>query len=255
MNAGNGKNHGSALNKAIAVLELITAQSQAVGLVDIATKLEFPRQTVHRVLLQLEEQGLIIRDDTRDRFYVGPKLSQLAINALFSENHNLPTRVILRDLVDDIQESCNIGVLDGMDFVYLDRIEAKQTLRVHSEAGSHVPAHCTSGGKVLLAYLPKPQRRKLLDLKSLTEYTPHTFTDPDALEVELEKIHAQAYSTNNQEHTEGVVGIAMPILDSSGRAIAAIACHAPVARISLEQLETYIPKIEKSAKALGHYWS
>lgn len=255
MNSGDGRNHGSALNKAVAVLELITTQSQAVGLVDIATKLQLPRQTVHRVLLQLEEQSLIVRDASRDRFYVGPKLSQLAINALFSENHNLPTRVILRELVDDIQESCNIGVLDGLDFVYLDRIEADQTLRVHSEAGSHVPAHCTSGGKILLAYLEKTQQRKLLKLKVFKRFTSMTSIDPAELEAELDNIKTLGYSTNDQEHTDGVVGVAMPILDSSGRAIAAIACHAPAARISLDRLQTHLPKIGASAKALGRYWS
>lgn len=247
--------HGSALSKAISVLELITAQSQAIGLPDLAVKLGLPRQTVHRILLQLEQLGLIIRDTSRDRFYVGPKLSRLAVNALFSENHNMPARAILRDLVDDIQESCNIGVLDGMDFVYLDRIEANRTLRVHSEAGSHVPAYCTSGGKVLLAYLADKERKKMLQSATRRAFTDATIVNQEALEAELATIRKRGYSTNNQEHTAGVVGVAMPILGPDGRAIAAIACHAPVARISLEQLRTFIPKIEDSASLLSRYWS
>lgn len=249
------KDHGSALNKAIGVLELITAQSQAIGLPDLTMKLNLPRQTVHRILLQLEELGLIVRDASRDRFYVGPKLSQLAVNALFSENHNLPARVILRELVDDIQESCNIGVLDGMEFSYLDRVEADWTLRVHAEAGKHVPAYCTSGGKVILAYLPETLRKKLIQLKTLRKYTQSTITKSDALETELVAIRKQGFATNDQEFTVGVVGVAVPILDPSGRVIAALACHAPVARISLDALKAYIPKMKKSAQTLGRYWS
>ena len=65
----------------------------------------------------------------------------------------MPTRVILQELVSDIQESCNIGILDGMDFVYLDRVQSEQSLRIHLDAGNRVPAYCTSGGKVLLAHL------------------------------------------------------------------------------------------------------
>ncbi len=255
MNSRRENGHGSALNKAIAVLELITAQSQAVGLPDLTAKLGLPRQTVHRILLQLEEQGLIIRDASRDRFYVGPKLSRLAINALFSENHNLPTRVILRQLVDDIQESCNIGILDGMDFVYLDRIECDWSLRAHMEAGRHVPAYCTSGGKILLAYLPEELRRDLIRLNSFHKHTERTITDPDRLETECIAIRERGYSTNDQEYTNGIAGVAMPILDQSGRAIAAIACHAPIARTSLDKLKGFVPKIEASAEALGHYWS
>ncbi|NQW01585.1 MAG: IclR family transcriptional regulator [Rhodospirillales bacterium] len=254
MAEGKANDHGSALNKALSVLELITAQSQAIGLPDLTAKLGLPRQTVHRILIQLEEQGLIIRDASRDRFYVGPKLTRLAINALFSENHNLPTRVILRELVDSIQESCNIGVLDGMDFVYLDRIEADWTLRVHSEAGHHVPAYCTSGGKLLLAYLPEKMRNTLIPLKSLKKYTATTITDGARLEAELKRIHKRGYATNDQEFTSGIVGVALPILDPSGRAIAAIACHAPVARMSLADLKAHIPKIRASAEALGRYW-
>ena len=255
MGSNKTKDHGSALNKAIAVLELITAHSQAIGLPDLTMKLNLPRQTVHRILLQLEEQGLIIRDASRDRFYVGPKLSQLAVNALFSENHNLPARVILQDLVDDIQESCNIGMLDGMEFAYLDRVEADRTLRVHAEAGKHVPAYCTSGGKIILAYLPVPLRKKLIQLKNMRKFTKSTIADADVLETELLAIRERGFATNDQEFTIGVVGVAVPILDSTGRAIAALACHAPVARISLDELKAYIPKMEKSARTLGQYWS
>lgn len=255
MSSAKTNDHGSALSKAVSVLELITAQSQAIGLPDIAVKLGLPRQTVHRTLLQLEDLGLIIRDSSRDRFYVGPKLSRLAVNALFSENHNMPARAILRALVDDIQESCNIGVLDGMDFVYLDRIEANRTLRVHSEAGSHVPAYCTSGGKALLAYLPNQQRKKLLTASSRRAFTEMTLVDQARLEAELEIIRGRGYSTNNQEHTVGIVGVATPILDLEGRAIAAVACHAPIARISLDQLKSFIPKIELAAKSLSQYWN
>jgi len=254
---GNQKNkeYGTALKKALNVLELITAQSQAVGLPDISGKLGLPRQTVHRILLQLESHGLIIRDPTRDRFYVGPRMSRLAIDSLFSENQNMPTRVILRGLVDDIQESCNIGVLDGMDFVYLDRIQSDWPLRVHLEAGNHVPAHCTSGGKILLAHLPDDIRGKLIGLKPLKKHTKSSIVDPLLLEKELADCLKKTFATNNEENTVGIVGVAVPIVDNTGRAIAALACHAPVARLSLEKLKKFVPKIKKAASALGHYWS
>ena len=141
---------GSALDKALAVLEAITAQAQPIGLPDLSARLDLPRQTVHRVLLQLEAAGLIVRDPSRDRFSVGPRFSMLALAALQTQNQAAPIRAILQALVDDIQETCNIGVLDGMQFVYLERVECHWSLRVHLQAGSRVPAHCTSGGKVML---------------------------------------------------------------------------------------------------------
>jgi DNA-binding IclR family transcriptional regulator len=249
------KKYGSALDKALAVLELITEQRQSVGLPDLATKMDMPRQSVHRILLQLEELGLIIRDASRDRFFVGPRLSQLSVNALFSENHNMPTRVILQELVSNIQESCNIGILDGMDFVYLDRVQSEQSLRIHLDAGNRVPAYCTSGGKVLLAHLNPKIRRNLSEFKTLKAYTKTTLTTSNTMEKDFKTTLNLGYSTNNQEFTAGVVGVAVPIVDNTGRAIAALACHAPLARISLDELKGYVPKLQSSAAQLGQYWT
>ena len=247
--------HGAALNKALSILEQITAHPQAIGLPDLAARLGMPRQTVHRILLQLEQLGLIIRDPTRERFFVGPRLSRLAIAALFSDNHNLPTRGILQALVEEIGESCNIGALDGNEFVYLDRIETDRSLRIHLEVGARVPAYCTSGGKILLAYLPTEQCEKIIGARPLRAHTPRTITDPAALRRVLADCREAGFSTNAEEFTNGIVGVAAPVFDASGRAIAAVACHAPSARISLADLQRVVPKLQESARALARHWS
>src|SRR5262245_56055720 len=101
----------SALEKALAVLEALTDQRQAVGLPDLAVRLNLARQTVHRVLGQLEAAGLVMRDPSRERYSVGPRMSQLAFSTLRSLNQTAPIRLILQDLVDEIGETCNVGVL------------------------------------------------------------------------------------------------------------------------------------------------
>ena len=251
----NKNGHGSALDKAIAVLEQITAQPQAIGLPDLAARLGMPRQTLHRILQQLERLGLILRDPTRERFFVGPRLSSLAIAALFSDNHHQPTRRILQALVEDIGESCNIGALDGIEFVYLDRIQTDRSLRIHLEVGSRVPAYCSSGGKILLAHLPEPARHRIVRSRPLKAHTRNTITDPDALETELNACRQRGYSTNSEEFTDGIVGVAAPVLAGGDRAIAAVACHAPAARVALDELERVVPKLQESARALAHCWT
>lgn len=246
--------YGSALSKALTILEQITEQPQAIGLADLASRLGMPKQTLHRNLIQLEEEGLIVRDPTRDRFHVGPRLSNLAIGALFSDNHNMPTRSILQELVEEIGESCNIGILDGMRLVYLDRIQTDCSLRIHLEVGSRVPAYCTSGGKVLLAHLPDEMRRRLLRSRALERHTHNTITEPDRLEAHLANCRETGFSTNDEEFTAGIVGVAVPIVDASGRSIASVACHAPTARRSLNDLKSFVARIQASARALAHYW-
>jgi len=164
------------LGKALAVLETVADHPQGIGLPDLATRLGLPRQTVHRVLGQLEAAGLLLRDPVRERFSVGPRLTRLSLAALSSNNQWAPVRSVLRDLVDDVGETCNIGVLEGLDYIYIERIECEWPLRIHLEVGNRSPAHCLSGGKVLLAALEPKLRARLLKSRKLVARTPRSIT-------------------------------------------------------------------------------
>ena len=245
----------SAIDKATLVLEAVVAYPRPIGLPDLTADLGLPRQTIHRVLQQLCDNGLLIRDPSRDRYAVGPRLSQLAMATLNSDNHRAPLRAILTEVVADVEETCNFGVLDGLEFMYLDRLECSWSLRVHLSAGSRVPAHCTSGGKVLLAYLDPPLRNALIRSRKLEAFTERTITDPDRLERELDDIHTQGYALNDQEHTLGVIGAAVPIINGAGRALGALALHGPSQRLSLEEAKRHVPRLRAAAVQLATVWS
>jgi len=245
----------SALDKATLVLEAIVSQPRPIGLPDLTAELGLPRQTIHRILQQLCDNGLAIRDPSRDRYAVGPRLSRLAMATLSSDNHRAPLRAILTDVVADVGETCNFGVLDGLEFMYLDRLECSWSLRVHLTAGSRVPAHCTSGGKVLLAHLDKPLRNALIRSRELVAHTETTITDPARLETELDAILAKGYALNNEEHTLGVTGAAVPILSDDGRPLGALALHGPSLRLTLQAAENHVPRLQAAAAKLAQVWS
>ncbi len=245
---------GSALDKALAVLEAITAQAQPIGLPDLSARLDMPRQTVHRVLMQLEAAGLIVRDPSRDRFSVGPRFSMLALAALQTQNQAAPIRAILQALVDDIEETCNIGVLDGLQFVYLERVECRWSLRVHLQAGSRVPAHCTSGGKVMLAHLDEQVRANLFRNVKLKAFTRQTIISTDDLERDLVAVRERGYALNDQEFTTGVIGVAVPIRSRDGRMLAALALHGPSPRLDIDRAVGFVPKLKQAANLLARAW-
>ena len=95
----------STLVKALAVLEAVGDQPQAVGLPDLAARLNLPRQTVHRVLGQLQDAGLVARHPMRERYSVGPRMTRLALASLNSRNQGAPVRAILADLVEELKAS------------------------------------------------------------------------------------------------------------------------------------------------------
>lgn len=245
----------SALDKALIVLEAVVARPRPVGLPDLSAELGLPRQTIHRILQQLAENGLLIRDPSRDRYAIGPRLSHLALSSLSSANQGAPVRAILTDLVAEIGETCNVGVLDGLDFVYLDRVECSWSLRVHLQPGSRVPAHCTSGGKVLLAHLDAPLRAGLLRSRKLEAYTGATMTSPSVLEAELEQVRARGFAMNDEEFTIGIVGAAVPIVAAGGRALGALALHGPSPRLSMSRARSHLPQLKAAAEKLARVWN
>ncbi len=244
----------SALDKALAVLEAVADQPQAVGLPDLAARLNLPRQTVHRVLGQLEEAGLVLRDLSRERYAIGARQTRLALATLCSKNQPVVVKTLLQALVDELDETCNIGVLDGLDYVYLARIECKWPLRTHLEAGSRIAGHTVSGGKMMLSEIEPDKCKRLLRARKLEAATSNTLTRPAELEAELAKIRARGYAVSNEEFLDGIVGVAVPIRDASGRALAALAVHGPVARLSLETCEAHVPRLRRAADRLAKAW-
>jgi DNA-binding IclR family transcriptional regulator len=249
-----GNQRLSALEKALVVLEAVTDQPQAVGLPDLAARVNLPRQTVHRVLVQLERQRLVVRDPSRERYSVGPRLSQFAFTTLRSLNQAAPIRGILQDLVDEIGETCNVGVLDDFDYVYLQRIECHWPLRLHQEAGERMGAHCVSGGKVLLAHLDEALRARLLRSRKLKASTPHTLTRVAVLEAELATVRERGFALNNQERMAGIVGAAVPVIGPKGEVLAAVGMQGPMPRVTLAACERCIPRMQHAAQRIAKLW-
>lgn len=237
----------SAIQKGIVILEKIAGDLRPLAIPDIAAELGLSRQTVHRVVRQLEDNDLLVRDPGRERYTVGPRLRRLALSAISTFQQNGATHTILQRLVDEIRETCNIGMLDGQEVIYVDRVECDWPLRVQLKVGSHVPVHCTAIGKLLLAYQDGETRRRMLGAAPLTRYTANTITDPLRLEMALDRIRSQGYAVNDQEDAVGLIAVAVPVLDPQGDVIAGLAVHAPEARLSIAEGRNLLPRLRQTA--------
>ena len=135
---------------------------------------------------------------------------------------------VLAALREETHEGCQVGVLDGHEVVYIDRLESSQTLRLFNETGRRVPVHTTSSGKTLLAHLTEPELEAVLAAASpLAQMTPKSVTDPAVLRTELARIRARGWSEAVEEREIGVASIAAPIRDASGQVVAAISIGGP----------------------------
>src|SRR6202008_4792112 len=122
------------------------------------------------------------------QYATGVRLRRLAENLLLHDSHHGARHAVLRHLVGEIGESCNITALSGSEVVYLDRVETAAPLRFYLHPGSRVPVHCSASGKVLLAQMTAQQRERLLAHVPLERYTTNTLTDLAKLERELLRV-------------------------------------------------------------------
>jgi IclR family KDG regulon transcriptional repressor len=125
-----------------------------------------------------------------------------------------------------------------------------------SYVGKRAPLHCTALGKVLLAFLPEEERKKILEQKELPRLTDNTITDRNKLEKELSKIQKQGFSLDQEENEKDVRCIAAPIRNYRGKVIAAISISGPAFRIDKKVQnnlkEALIETSTKISKRLGY---
>ena len=121
-------------------------------------------------------------------------------------------------------------------------------------SGSGRPAHCIAGGKVLLAYLEPQLRARLLRSRKLVARTPRSITRVSDLEAELEKVRARGYGTNDEENFDGIVAVAVPILDAHERVVAALTMHGPLPRLTPASCEAAVPRLRQAAQRIAAAW-
>lgn len=241
---------GSAL-KVFAVLECIASAQRPLTISELAVLLGVPKPTMHRIVRQLDGEGLLQREPDTRLYGPGPRLLNFALGAVRSSMRSAPRHAVLEALSAKVGETCNFGMISGSAVLYIDRVEASWPFGLRFEPGSRVPLHCTSVGKLLLSVQPRRRRDELIRATRLTRYTENTITDPDRLQAELEAIRKRGYSIDNQEFLAGVVCLAVPVRDGKGAICAGLAISAPNARMSVEECVGHLPTLLEAAKQLA----
>jgi len=257
--AGGGTNHvvsqhgaagGSAL-KVFAVLESIASAQRPLAISELAALLRVPKPTMHRIVRQLDGEGLLQREPDSRVYSPGPRLINFAFGVVRSSMRSAPRHAVLEALSAKVGETCNFGTISGSAVLYIDRVEASWPFGLRFEPGSRVPLHCTSVGKLLLSVQPRRRRDELIRARPLARYTENTITDPAKLQAELDAIRKRGYSIDNQEFLAGVVCLAVPVRDGKGAICAGLAISAPNARMSVKKCVRHLPTLLEAANQLA----
>jgi len=244
------------LNKTFSILEVLLQQGSTMNMTEIAEKLGLYPSTIHRILDTLRHWGYVEQDPKSQKYRLGLKLLELGMAKLYQMDLVREATPYLKELVNHCNETAHLGVLEGGEVLYLAKEESSQTIRMISYVGKRAPLHCTSLGKVLLAYLSTEERKKILGEKVLPRLTENTITDKRELEKELDKVREQGFALDREENEKDVLCVAAPIRNYKEKVIAAISISGPAFRIDKKTQnklkKTILETSKKISEMLGY---
>ena len=224
------------LAKGFRVLEAFDSENRELTLSQIATKTGLDPGTAFRILRTLVELQYLKEVPGAKHYYLSLKVLGLGFHAIARMNPHDSARPVLRALVGQVREAASIGVLDGADVVYVDRVHAGLArLGVEVRIGSRVPVYSSAIGQALIAHLPKAERARILNLRPRVKITPNTPTSMAQLEERLKCVRDKGYALSDQETVLGLRIIAAPILDADGLPYAAVSVASPAMSRSLQE--------------------
>lgn len=234
------------LERAFELLEHLADAGGEMALSELTEASGLPMPTIYRLMRTLVNRGYA-RQAPSKRYALGPRLIRLGEAS--SRLLGGWARPALARLVDDVGETANMAMLEGDAVVYVAQVPSKHSMRMFTEVGRRVQAHCTGVGKALLAQLPAEAARALVCRTGLDPHTPHTITDTDALMRELELIRGRGYALDDEEQELGVRCVAVPLIGVP--ALSAISVSGPSGRLTRATVGDVVPLMRRTAERLA----
>jgi IclR family pca regulon transcriptional regulator len=213
-----GPDYVQSLERGLAVIRALGSGGQTLSELAAATALS--RAVVRRQLLTLAHLGYVRQEDRR--FALSARVLELGFGYLGSLGYTELAREPMQSLAQRINESCSIGVLDGTDVVYVQRVSVSKVMTVALAIGARLPAWCTSMGRVLLGALPESELDARLSGIAPARFTSHTCIDPRELRRRIAQARADDYAYIEQELERGLCSVAVPLRDRENQVAAAL---------------------------------
>jgi IclR family KDG regulon transcriptional repressor len=239
------------VDRALQIFELVSSKKEGYGVSELSREIPLNKTSVYRMLSTLVRHGFVEQDSETEKYKLGYKVLELSAILLDSIDLRVEAKAYLKELEDLTNEVIHLVVYDRGEVVYIEKLEGNETLRMHSKVGTRAPIHCSSVGKVILAYLPTSELSKIMEKYELKEHTVHTITVKEVLYSHLQDIRTQGYALDLEENELGISCIAAPIFDHTGKVIAAVSISGPTMRMTNQTIHELKDKIVDISKKIS----
>lgn len=229
----------NSLAKGLRVLEAFSAERPELTLTEVASLAKLDPGTAFRMLNTLVMLSYVSRVPDSRRFRLTLKVTDLGLHAIGRADLRETARPILRCLVGELNEAASLGVLDGADVLYIDRVRAGLTrMGVDIRIGTTIPAYCSAIGQAILAYLPQAELTRLLATSPRSGNFPNKPMTKDEIKRDLADVREHGYALRDSYFGSGLRILAAPVLDLDNYPVGAVSVAAPAVRMTSKEFRS-----------------
>lgn len=236
------------VERAIAILNCFQGHS-ALGVTEISNHVGLNKSTTFGIIRTLAAHQFLQQCQDSGKYQLG--IALLRLGSLVDVDLRRMCQPYIAQLADQIGETINLVVQRGCNVVYIEKKESPHSVRICTSIGQELPMYCTATGKAILAFLSPEQREAALAEMHFQPYTAQTIADRETLLKALEEVHETRYAIDSEEFENGLICVAVPILDSAGSPTAAISCSGPKQRMDDLSIQSALDALFAAADQIG----
>jgi DNA-binding IclR family transcriptional regulator len=240
-----------ALVRGLAILERIAKSRRGLTFAQLTRHFDFPKSSVHTLLLTFEREGYLRRDTDTGRYMAGAKLVNIASMTVDSIVLQEKAAPLLHALAAETGMTAHLAILDRDEVALVAKVDRPGRHRVATWIGKRVDVHCTSLGKSLIAYFPDEDVDRLIGDRGLLRHNENTIVSPQRLKEELARTRALGYAMDDEEEEIGVRCIGAPVRNWDGHVVAAVSVTGSTSRINAETLEQIAGQVKQTALGIS----
>jgi DNA-binding IclR family transcriptional regulator len=240
-----------ALERGLAILELVAMSRNGLTFSQIARQLEFPKSSIHCLLVTFEREGYLHRHEPTGRYVCGEKLIKIANSAMSGILFREKALPVLRSLAERTSLTAHMAILDGGVATLIAKADMAGTQKVATWVGKRIDIHCTSLGKCLTAYLAETDLDSLVREHGLLRHNENTIASVSGLKRELSKTRTLGYAIDDEEEEIGIRCLGVPVFGANHDVIAAISVSGTVSHMQPEQCGALINELRRCASEIA----
>ena len=240
------------ISRLFQVIEFLADSDDWVSMRAMARELHINAASVFRILNALKELGYIRQHPQDSKYQLTLKIAGISAQVLEKVQLRQIAHPFLQHLTSITNEATHLAILDGNEFVYIDKVDNTQAMRMRSMVGQRGRLYSTAVGKSLLAHYPEAELSQILNSLNFQPLTKQTITNQKKFQEHLIRIRQQGYAIDDEENEIGIRCIGSPIYDHSGRLAGALSISGWTITMTRERMPQLAQELLQTCQKISY---